>query len=155
MDKSSENTSKRKSGKAKRVVNTRFAKGQGYLEVLESIEAKGKCPFCPDNFKYHKHPTLKDDDKWLLTRCSWPYKNTKEHFLIISKIHKEYFSDLSNDDMKSVRLLVDWATKEFDLKGGAIALRFGDTEHTGATVCHLHFHLIVPEVGKTVNFPIG
>lgn len=144
----------KKSGQ-KRVVNPRFAKGEGYRKVLENIVAEGKCPFCKDNFKYHKHPVLREDDKWILTRCSWPYENTKEHFLVISKTHKEQFFDLAQGDMESVRLLVNWAIRKFHLKGGSLALRFGDTEHTGATVCHLHFHLIVPKISKTVNFPIG
>lgn len=39
-------------------------------------------------------------------------------------------------------------------------MRFGNTDYTGATVSHLHAHLIYPEVdkskkSKTVNFPVG
>ena len=45
--------------------------------------------------------------------------------------------------------------KKYNIKGGVLALRFGDTAYTGATVCHLHFHLIVPKKSQTVNFPIG
>jgi len=38
-------------------------------------------------------------------------------------------------------------------------MRFGDSDYTGATVTHLHLHLMVPKLkrGKalTVEFPIG
>ena len=145
----------------KKVVNKTFAKrNTEYAQVISSIEKKGKCPFCPDNFKYHKEPVLKDGGDWLITKNSWPYENTKYHFIIISKKHKENFNNLKNSDFESVKKLVNWAIKKFKIKGGGLVIRFGDTDHTGATVCHLHFHLISPELSKdkkakTVWFPIG
>ncbi|MFA6300867.1 MAG: HIT domain-containing protein [Candidatus Paceibacterota bacterium] len=145
----------------KKVVNKTFAKGKGeYEKVISTIEKRGKCPFCPDNFKYHKEPILKKENGWLLTKNSWPYKNTKYHFVIIGEKHKENFNELTNGDFKSVKILVNWALKKFNVKGGALSVRFGDTDHTGATVCHLHFHLISPKLNKqkkaqTVYFPIG
>jgi len=139
----------------KKVVDPRFAKGDGYDEVIKTIEGEGKCPFCPDNFKYHKNPTLNKVGNWFITESSWPYKNSKKHFLIISKKHKEDFQELNGSDFDNMYSLVNWALKEYDLKGGGVILRFGDTAYTGATVCHLHFHLVVPELSKTVSFPIG
>ena len=145
----------------KKVVNKRFAIGKGeYEKVIDSIEKSELCPFCPENFKYHKKGIIKDYGNWFLTENSWPYKNTKYHFIIICKNHKENFSDLSVEDFTDVRKLVNFAIKEYEIKGGALTLRFGDTNYTGATVCHLHFHLICPELDQslksmTVNFPIG
>ncbi len=144
-----------------KVVNKTFATGKGeYEKVITSIEEAGKCPFCPDNFKYHKKPILKIEKGWMLTENSWPYKNTKYHFVIIGKKHKENFNEISNNDFLSVKKLTSWALKKFKIKGGALTIRFGDTDHTGATVCHLHFHLISPKLNKnkkakTVYFPIG
>lgn len=144
-----------------KVVNKRFAQGKGeYEDVISSIEKKGKCPFCPENFKYHKEPILKKENGWLITKNSWPYENTENHLVIIGEKHKENFNELTDSDFITVRKLVDWATKKFKIKGGGLSLRFGDTDHTGATVCHLHFHLISPKLdkdgkAKTVYFPIG
>ena len=51
--------------------------------------------------------------------------------------------------------------KKYKIKGGGLTLRFGEQNYTGATVLHLHFHLIVPKLkpksklAKIVNFPIG
>ena len=145
----------------KKVIDKRFAKGKKtYTKVLETIESIGECPFCPHNFKYHKKPILNKHTGWFITENNWPYKNTEKHFLIISEKHKEHFSELTLTDFSAVRYLVNWATKKFNIKGGAIALRFGDTSSTGATVCHLHFHFIYPKqdkknLSKTVLFPIG
>ncbi|MBI4692285.1 MAG: HIT domain-containing protein [Candidatus Terrybacteria bacterium] len=142
--------------KKKKVVDIRFAiKRDGYREVIAEIEKKGKCPFCPDNFKYHKHPVLKKQGDWFITQISWPYKNNNFHFIIISKRHKEKISELLSNDMKNILSLAQWVAKKYKIKGGAIAMRFGKTDYTGATVCHLHAHLIAPKLGKTVNFPIG
>lgn len=145
----------------KKIVNPRFAKSEDYLRVLKGIEKTNKCPFCKENFKYHKEPILKREDGWFLTKQSWPYKNTEYHFLIIPEEHKEKFSDLDSSDFALVSKLVNWVNKKYKIRGGCLALRFGDSIYTGATVHHLHFHLIVPKTdkrkkeAKTVYFPIG
>jgi len=144
----------------KKVVDKRYAKSKEYKNTLEAIENTAKCPFCKDNFKYHKKKILRKEKNWFITESSWPYKNSKFHFLVISEKHKENFEDLKASDFKIVSDLTNWAIKKYKIKGGALSLRFGDTNCTGASVCHLHFHLIVPKLdkskkAKTVNFPIG
>jgi diadenosine tetraphosphate (Ap4A) HIT family hydrolase len=144
----------------KKVVNKRFAKSAQYRSVLETIEKKEACPFCVSNFVHHKKPILHTAGSWFLTKNSWPYKKTRYHFLLINKKHKEYFSELTATDLRHIKTLVDWCVVQYRIKGGAFALRFGDTNHTGATVCHIHGHLIVPKLKKngvahTVQFPIG
>ena len=143
-----------------KVVDLRNARSDDYRKVLEEIAAKGKCPFCPENFKWHKEPVLLRYKGWFITNAAWPYENAKRHFLIISEKHKEGLGELSDADLRVVLVLVNWAVEGFGIKGGGLALRFGDTTYTGATVCHLHFHLIVPELGPdgkalVVNFPTG
>ena len=146
---------------SKKVVDPTYAKSEEYRQILESIGEAGNCPFCPEHFKYHKEPILKKCGEWLITRNSWPYKHAAEHFLIISTLHKETLDELTADDLIAVKQLAAWAQKEFALAGGGLTLRFGDTVHTGATVCHLHFHLIVPKINRrtgrahVVKFPIG
>lgn len=138
-----------------------YAKNENYRKTLEKIEKTDKCPFCPDNFKYHKNPILKEFQGWMATANSWPYPDTQHHFIFIAKEHKENFSDLTDQDMQAVKYLVNWIIDEYKIKGGGLTLRFGEQKYTGATVRHLHFHLIVPELNhetklaKTVPFPIG
>ncbi len=146
---------------SKKVVDSRFAKSKDYRKILEAIQKEGKCPFCPENFKYQKKPILKQAGNWLITHNSWPYKNSKHHFIIVCKAHKENFGDLKVSDFSDVAKLVRWAIKKYRIKGGGLILRFGDTTYTGSTVCHLHFHLIVPMLNKktkhadAVWFPVG
>lgn len=145
--------------KSKKFVNPRFARKGEYKEVIAVIIKEGKCPFCPENFKYHKNPILKKTKNWLITRSSWPYKNTREHLIIIGKKHKTNFKELTIADFKEVMSLANWANKKFKIAGGGLTLRFGDTNYTGSSVAHLHFHLITPKMKNRksipVNFPIG
>ena len=142
-------------------IDKRFAKTEEYRQTLKVIIKTDKCPFCPDNFKSHKKPILKEFQGWLATENSWPYQDTEYHFIFIPKEHKENFSDLSDADFQAVRFLVNWVIDQYKIKGGGLTLRFGEQNLTGATVRHLHFQLIVPQLNtetklaKTINFPIG
>lgn len=149
---------KRKDGK--KVVDPRFAKGGHYKKVIHEIQGEGVCPFCPDTFKWHTKPILKREGGWLITENFNPYKNARYHFIIVKELHKEQFEDLAPRDWRAVSSLAIWAIKKFKIKGGGFTMRFGETAFTGATVCHIHAHLIMPELGKngrakTVWFPIG
>jgi diadenosine tetraphosphate (Ap4A) HIT family hydrolase len=145
----------------KKFVNIKNARSGEYEAVIKEIATTGKCPFCPENFKYHKKPIYKKRNGWFLTNNSWPYKNAKSHLIILGDKHKENFLELTDKDLASVRFLTNWAIKNWKIKGGALSMRFGDTDYTGASVSHIHFHIISPEIdkktkrAKVVNFPIG
>lgn len=145
----------------KKFVNIKNARAGEYKKVIEEIATTGKCPFCKENFKYHKKPVYKRKNDWFLTNNSWPYENAENHLIVLGDAHKEDFSELTKKDLESVAFLTNWAIKKWDIKGGAITMRFGDTNYTGASVNHIHFHIISPKIDKKtkhariVNFPIG
>ena len=139
----------------KKFVNTNNAREGEYKRVIKEIAKTGKCPFCPENFKYHKKPIYKKKNGWFLTNNSWPYKGAKNHLLILGDKHKENISELTAKDLESVLFLASFAVEKWKIKGGAIAMRFGDSNYTGASVSHIHFHIICPKKNGSVNFPIG
>lgn len=145
----------------KTFVNIKNARRGEYKRVIEKIALIGKCPFCKENFKYHKKPVLKRKNGWFLTNNSWPYKNTDCHFIIIGEKHKENFSELTKKDFEAAVYLAKWAIKKYKIKGGGFAMRFGDTNFSRASVAHIHFHIISPKQNKKtkrakiVKFPIG
>lgn len=145
----------------RRFVNVSNARKGEYKKVIEKIADTGQCPFCPENFKYHKKPIYKTKGNWFLTNNSWPYKNTCQHLVIIGKKHKEEFSELTNKDLAEIGYLVNFAINKWQIKGGALCMRFGDTRFTGASVNHLHFHIVSPKLNKktkrakVVEFHIG
>lgn len=136
-------------------VDPRYAKTGEYLKDLQEIQKAEKCPFCPGNMGWHKNPILQKIEGWRVTENMRPYPCSKNHFLIIGPEHKENFYELSSADFLAVQKLVSWISDKFKIFGFGVTLRSGDTTYTGATVKHLHFHLIVPEKRKVVNFPIG
>lgn len=142
-----------------RFVQKRFAKSRDYRRVLGAIERTSRCPFCPENFRYHRKPVLKRSGGWLATENTWPYVGTRVHCLLISMKHRERFEELSHRDFVAIRHLALWLIRKYRIAGGGLALRFGDPRFTGATVRHLHFQLIQPARRgsrvATVNFPIG
>jgi dihydrofolate reductase len=144
----------------KNLVNPTFAKSAGYGNTISEIIAAGICPFCPDTFLWHPWPILHRVNDWFITRSGWPYENSEHHLMIIGEEHITLDIEMSTKDLQSVRELTSWACDEFDLEGYLLASRSGNTNRTGATVQHLHFHLIQPKLGPDgraipVYFPIG
>ena len=124
------------------------ARDSGYHDVIADILDIKKCPFCPENFKWHKKPTLAKERGWFITENTWPYENAKHHFLIIPKKHIVTIDDVSDEDFNAVKKLTRVVSEKHNITGGGLTLRFGDSTFTGSTVTHLHFHLIVPELER-------
>lgn len=137
--------------------NARFADQRN---VMEDIINDGVCPFCAEYLaKYHKKEILRTGRHWLLTYNQWPYDNTKLHLLAIAKYHAIHLSDMKPGAAEELFDLLKWAEINFNVSYGGVCMRFGDTKKTGATVDHLHAHLIVPEENlpkdKKVRFKVS
>ena len=83
-----------------------------------------------------------------------------KHEIAFAKNHAEKLSELPNGSGEALIDLMKWAEHEFCSKGGAFAMRFGDTKFSGATVRHLHAQFILPGVehlnhGNNITFYIG
>lgn len=141
-------------------VDPRHAKTERYAEDLAEIVAAEVCPFCPENFHWHDHPIIARDGKWFITESSHPYENSQMHFLIIGQEHKVILAELTGTDMSCILRLAAKVQYDNGLRGGALLMRWGETFYSGATVAHLHAHLVVPRVDppgevQPVWFPIG
>lgn len=136
-------------------VNLNSARFDDQRRTMEHIIEDGVCPFCPENLsRYHKQEILKEGASWLLTPNQWPYEHTSLHLLAIAKRHIESLSDLEADDFAELLSLFQWAEQEYKIVSGGIAMRFGDVTRNGASVRHLHAHLIVPSVDKPAEHQI-
>ena len=141
-------------------VNLDNARVLEQVEVMKKIMARGGCPFCQDNlFEYHEQPILRDGRYWLLTYNQWPYDHLRIHLLLITKEHAEKLEDLPADAGFEMLEMCQWAEKKFNIKSGALAIRFGDVLYNGATVRHLHVHIVAgnhehPDF-ETVRFKVA
>lgn len=130
-------------------VNLSNARTEQQRGVMEAIATDGDCPFCPEHLaKYHKNPIIRTGENWLLTANQWPYENTRVHMLAIAAYHVETLDGLKTGAFEELGDHMRWATREYAVKAGGVAMRFGDTSLTGASVSHLHAHLIVPDPNK-------
>lgn len=77
-----------------------------------------------------------------MTNNMYPYKNAKHHILLIHKEHIENISEMSNGAWIELHDIFLRATERSKIPGGTMFIRFGDTKFTGASVSHLHAHLV-------------
>ncbi len=130
-------------------VNLNNARLDEQRRVMQDIEKNQECPFCPNNLgKYHKNEIIRKSKNWVLTKNQWPYKYTDIHLLAIATYHAEKLSDLHVGAFNELQEHMIWAENKYNVIAGGIAMRFGDTSNNGATVNHIHVHLIVPSADK-------
>lgn len=138
--------------KAKSFVNLDNARNIEQREVMETIQNGNFCPFCP---KYYDQsqlmPVIKQGRYWHIRANRWPYENTHVHLLIIHNEHAEKLGDVSPEAVQEFFELAQWIEKEYQITGGAIGLRFGDIRINGASVNHLHAHLISAKITDKNN----
>ncbi|HEY8992555.1 MAG TPA: HIT domain-containing protein [Candidatus Microsaccharimonas sp.] len=141
-------------------INLGNSRREDQREVMETINDNKECPFCEDNLhKYHKVPILRQGEHWTFTDNQWPYEHTQYQFLAIARQHLQTLSELPPGSFDELLGHFQWAEQEFQVAYGGLAMRFGDIRQTGATVNHLHAHMIVPEPDlpseEKVRFKIG
>lgn len=127
----------------KNFVNLSNAKrGNEYEKVIEEIQKHAVCPFCPENIsKYHKNP-IEKRTHWLVTNNMYPYKPVNHHILLIHAKHIEHISEITPEAWVELKTILDETTEKKPITGGSLMLRFGNTNFTGASVTHLHAHII-------------
>ena len=123
-------------------VNEQNANRGHYADVIKNIAEKAVCPFCPEQLEnFHKNP-IRRHGHWLVTNNMYPYSPVKQHVLLIHEAHIEHANELSAEAWLELHEIIATETANRNMVGGALTMRFGDTHYTGASVAHLHAHLI-------------
>ncbi|MEK7530773.1 MAG: HIT domain-containing protein [Patescibacteria group bacterium] len=141
-------------------VNPDNTRSEEQRAVYDQIIKDGVCPFCQENFlKYHTKPILKEGAYWIFTKSAWPYKGTKQHFLIVLKRHAERIEDLTPEEGAELITMSGELITEREVAGGALAMRFGKNKNLKNSVAHIHAQLIEPNVDEPnhqgVKLPIS
>lgn len=130
--------------------------------AMGEIERAGVCPFCPENQgRFPFEPAVWEGKYWVLVPNRWPYEFTKLHLMAVLDRHARMLSELTVEEWAELQTCLAWAEQTYRLDSGAIGVRFGDPAKNGASVDHLHAHLIVadPDVSRPgyerVKFPMG
>ena len=117
-------------------------------------------PFLLNNLdKYHHLPVIKKGEWWYITANQWPYEHTKLHFLIIATHYWTKIEQITPRAACEALSLAKWLIQEYKIPGGAWCIRFGDSNYSGATIDHLHWQFMVPDLTAPdydrVHFSIG
>lgn len=146
--------------KNKSGLNLENARNEKQKDVMKKIIEDKECPFCHDFVEkkvpaYHTKKIEIENKSWILTKNAWPYVGTKFHFLIVSKKHIVLPEEMDKEETLELWQIVKEAKERFKIKKSTFLMRSGTTKHTGATVEHLHAHLIVGGKGKVVVTRVG
>jgi ATP adenylyltransferase len=126
------------------LTNAELVPRGGYESVIQRIQEKGQCPFCREHLlEHHTKPLIEDGVRWIVTENAWPYEGTKHQFLLISRRHVEHIADLKLQEQADFFGAINRLTHQYRLEGFTVLWRSGATTATGASVSHLHAHMIV------------
>lgn len=142
--------------KKEETVDLSNARKEEQIQTMGKIIENGEDPFDWEILsKYHIKPILKKGSFWLVTENQWPYDNARVQLLFIYKDNVPDMSQLPADAFTELLALIQEFSEQYSIVGGALGMRFGKTQYSGATVNHLHAQLISPKEGVQCTFWIG
>ena len=127
----------------KKLVDLKNAKNETYRKQLADAEEREICPLCEEVIRKRSQVIHVQNEYWIVTENIYPH-NAVLHLLLVSVRHIEEIGELAPTEWQSFGGIVQELARKFNILGAALALRFGDTSRTGATIRHIHAHLIVP-----------
>lgn len=144
-------------GRPQHMGNTR---NEDQRRKMEEAARLGECTFCYEHLpKYHDAPIEKDGEHWVVTRNDYPYDHSRLHMLFIPKRHVEHDDELSDAEWLELKALKKWVCDTYKVPGGGLFMRFGDENHSGGTLPHLHAHIVVPDLDdpdyKSISCYVG
>lgn len=139
-----------------RLVHIHAARNPEQRLVMEGYQQDGICPFCPEYFlPDHKQAILHESKYWHVTRNQWPYKHTRNHFLLILKQrHIDDIKDLTDGEKLDLFDQYEFLKTRYGITGCALVIRTGDITQNGSSVAHLHVHIIESDMCGDGHEPV-
>jgi diadenosine tetraphosphate (Ap4A) HIT family hydrolase len=127
-----------------KILNLKNARVPHQEKQMKRILARGICPFCKKYFaEYHAASILKEGKYWFITKNDYPYEGSSQHWLLVHKKHIATVQEITKKGFEELGEFLSWVEKNFNIQGGSFVMRFGDINYTGATISHLHAHVVV------------
>jgi ATP adenylyltransferase len=125
------------------------------LATMQELEAAGLCLFCPDGLQQQpRQRILWETAHWTVTPNEFPYKGTALHLLVVPHEHATDLLDLSSASQLDFWNALAMIRERFDLNYYGLGVRNGDCQFTGATIAHVHAHVIVGDTGSADEVPV-
>lgn len=131
------------------------ARHQEQLDIMLKMEADDKDPMAEENVDQEAQPTLFRTDYWFVSENRYPYDGAEQQFLIVATGPVYTIEEISPAMWLDLQQIWQRLVKEYNVAGGGICMRFGDPAKSGASLTRLHAHIIMPQAGAKVRFPIG
>jgi len=114
------------------------------LAEMRRLDAAGICLFCPDELARHaRQRILLRTRHWAVTPNEFPYQGTRLHLLLVPDQHAGDLLELSADVRQDFWEALAAVTREHRLSYYGLGVRNGDCRYTGATIEHVHAHVLV------------
>lgn len=134
------------------IVEPANGRNEEYKAQLNGILESGQCPFCPGGETLRDQEILKQTDTWFVKENAHPLANTLFHFVFTPNRHVQDVGELTAKEWEGLMALRQELKEKYNFTGDAMYVRSGEPLVTGATVAHLHWHLIVPAGHVQVSF---
>lgn len=117
------------------------------LDDMLALEAGGICIFCPAELDRDPHQrVVHRNEHWTVTPNKFPYRGTRLHLLLVPYAHVADLIDLDPDAQAAFWDALAWVRKEYGVTSYGLGARNGDGRFTGATIEHVHVHVLVGDV---------
>jgi diadenosine tetraphosphate (Ap4A) HIT family hydrolase len=111
---------------------------------MDRLDAAGVCLFCPEHLTTHpRQRVLFSTSHWHATPNEFPYQGTSLHLLLVPHQHVSDFLELPEAARNDFWVALAELAKRYDLRSYALVSRNGDPRRNGATITHLHAHVLV------------
>ena len=133
-------------------IDPRNIRDETQLDIMLRLESNNQDPLDPEVIEQE---ILFMSDYWYVSRNRFPYKEIRHQFLIISRYSIYKIEDMSEGMWLELSKIWERLVLDYDIPGGALCYRFGNTTYSGASLTRLHVHLIQPLKSNKTKFTIG
>ena len=111
---------------------------------MERLDALGICLFCPEHLASHpRQRILLSTEHWSVTPNEYPYTGTSLHLLLVPHQHAGDLLELRDEVRSDFWVALAAAAKAHGIRHYGLGVRNGDCRFTGATIAHVHAHVLV------------
>jgi ATP adenylyltransferase len=131
-----------------------YRTGDQLAEMLR-LEAAGICLFCPESLRSHaRQDVLFETRHWAVTPNAFPYRGTKLHLLVVPQRHVNDMLDLDEEALADFWTALKRIRERYSLDHYGLGVRNGNCSFTGATIAHVHAHVLVGDPGLDPEVPV-
>jgi ATP adenylyltransferase len=111
---------------------------------MARLDAAGICLFCPEQLASHpRQRILLSTRHWTATPNEYPYAGTSLHILLVPHQHVGDLLELGDEVRADFWVALAAVAEASGVHHYGLGIRNGDCRFTGATVRHVHAHVLV------------